>query len=80
MNTGENEPEKVFTTLIDDICSCGAIKPIIEEVIAKEMVSRCKQPSKESGPCKNKVDMPKLYGLRSDIVVIDECILMDKIF
>lgn len=79
MNTGENEPERVFAALIDDLLSCGRISPI-EKTIANEMVSKCNQPLKKSVACKDKVDTQKLYGLCSDIVVIDECMLMDKIF
>lgn len=74
-----NEPERVFAALIDDLLSCGRISPI-EKTIANEMVSKCKQPLKKSGACKDKADTQNLYGLRSDIVVIDECMLLDKIF
>lgn len=73
------EADRVFTALIDDLLSHGRISPI-EKTIANEMVSRCKQPLKESVDCKDKADTQELYGLHSDIVVIDECMLMDKIF
>lgn len=75
----KSEADRVFAALIDDLLSCCRISPI-EKTIANEMVSKCKQPLKETVPCKNKADTQKLYGLRSDIVVIDECMLMDKIF
>lgn len=48
MNTGENEPEKVFTNWVDSLFACGRIG-FSEMAIAKEMVYGWKQYLEESG-------------------------------
>lgn len=48
MNTGENEPEKVFTNWVDSLFACGRIG-FSEMAIAKEMIYGWKQYLEESG-------------------------------
>lgn len=48
MNTGENEPERVFTNWVDSLFACGRIG-FSEMAIAKEMMYGWKQYLEESG-------------------------------
>lgn len=48
MNTGENEPERVFTNWVDSLFACGRIG-FSEMAIAKEMMYGWKEYLEESG-------------------------------